>query len=139
VSVSHLTRFAPRSERLCALCGKLLCRAARGNLTFVKTLGLDGYTSTEARMTDRKASFAKRQRELEQKERAAQRLQRKSDRKARAAASAANPDPNADPDIDPDLVGIVAGPQPRPDDDVPADVLDGGDDAVPSDDSASPS
>ena len=92
-------------------------------------------------MTDRKASFAKRQRELEQKERAAQRLQRKSDRKARAAASAANPgDPNADPDIDPDLVGIVAGPQPRDeDDDAPADVTDAADDAVPSDDSASPS
>ncbi len=93
-------------------------------------------------MTDRKASFAKRQRELEQKERAAQRLQRKSDRKARQTATASNPgDPNADPDIDPDLAGIVAGPQPREDEEdaPPADVVDPAESANPKDDSASPS
>lgn len=87
-------------------------------------------------MTDRKASFAKRQRELEQKDRATQRLKQKKER----AAAAANRqrDPNADPDIDPDLIGIIAGPQPRlDDDDVPAGV-DGAADLVPHDDSASP-
>ena len=65
-------------------------------------------------MTDRKATFAKRQRELEQKDRAAQRLLRKADRKVQAAARAAIP---GDPDVDPDLAGIVAGPQPRLDED----------------------
>ena len=92
---------------------------------------LASYTPT--RMTDRKATFAKRQRELEQKQRATQRLQRKAERKASASANPA--DPNADPDIDPDLIGIVAGPQPRPDDDAPAEVTDLGTSLVPSDDS----
>ena len=51
---------------------------------------------------------------LEQKDRAAQRLVRKADRKTQAAARAAIP---GDPDVDPDLAGIVAGPQPRPEED----------------------
>lgn len=84
-------------------------------------------------MTDRKASFAKRQRELEQKQRVADRLQRKSERKARSAAS--KDDPNADPDADPDLAGIVPGPQPREDDDGAFAVTEPAENAVPSDDS----
>lgn len=70
------------------------------------------------------ASFDKRRRELERKEQAARRLQKKTDRKAQAAAAAASGIPSADPDVDPDLVGMVAGPQPRPDDDEFADVTD---------------
>ncbi len=65
-------------------------------------------------MADRKASFAKRQRELDQKERAAQRSALKKERTASNAAR--QRDPNADPNVDPDLVGIVPGPQPRDDD-----------------------
>ena len=81
-------------------------------------------------MTDRKASFAKRQRELEQKERAAQRLAKRNERRARAA-NASTPDPNADPDIDPDLVGIVPGPQANP-----YDQMLGEEPAAPGDDDA---
>lgn len=65
-------------------------------------------------MADRKATFAKRQRELDQKDRVAERNRRKAERKA---ASAARPAP--EPGVDPDLVGIVAGPQPLPEDDGP--------------------
>ena len=50
-------------------------------------------------MSNRAATFAKRQREVEQKERAAQRIARKSERKTRADASprgAAGGDPDAE-------------------------------------------
>lgn len=70
-------------------------------------------------MTDRKASFAKRQRELEQKDRARQREQRRAERRAARENAPANA--SLDPDVDPDLAGIVPGPQPRLDDDAPAD------------------
>jgi hypothetical protein len=84
-------------------------------------------------MSNRAATFAKRQREVEQKERAAQRIARKSERKTRADASS-RVAAGGDPDVDPDLVGIVPGPQPRPDDDeVPAG-LSAAPEPVPSDD-----
>jgi hypothetical protein len=67
-------------------------------------------------MADRKATFAKRQREQDQKARAADRLRRKAERKAQASAKVATPTEDG---VDPDLVGIVAGPQPRLDDDTP--------------------
>lgn len=75
-----------------------------------------GSTSDEVHLmaTDRKASFAKRQRELEQKDRARQREQRRAERRANRENAATNT--NLDPDVDPDLIGIVPGPQPPPDD-----------------------
>jgi hypothetical protein len=69
-------------------------------------------------VADRKATFAKRQRELDQKEQARQREQRRLERKARSEAANASRT-TGDPDEDPDLAGIVPGPQPRPDDDHP--------------------
>ena len=58
-------------------------------------------------MTNRNAAFAKRQRELNQKEKHRAKEQRKNDRKVK--------DPNAPDDgIDPDIAGIVPGPQPKP-------------------------
>lgn len=72
-------------------------------------------------MSDRKAAFAKRQRELEQKEHRKQKAAKLADRRARAASGEAG----GDPDIDPDLIGIVPGPQPRPDDEAaPAEPVD---------------
>ncbi len=68
-------------------------------------------------MTDRKAAFAKRQRELDQKQHLAKKAARAAERKARSASGPGSDDP----DIDPDLIGIVPGPQPRPDDERPAD------------------
>lgn len=65
-------------------------------------------------MSDRKATFAKRQREMDQKDRARQRLARRAERKEQKANSPTGPD---DPDVDPDLAGIVPGPQPLPYDD----------------------
>jgi hypothetical protein len=67
-------------------------------------------------MADRKATFAKRQREQDQKERVAERNRRKAERKAVAAA---RPEVTTEDGVDPDLIGIVPGPQPRPDDDTP--------------------
>ena len=69
-------------------------------------------------MTDRKAAFAKRQRELDQKEHRKQKAAKLAERRARAPSGEAG----GDPDIDPDLIGIVPGPQPRPaDDEAPLD------------------
>jgi hypothetical protein len=60
-------------------------------------------------MSNRVTTFAKRQREMEQKERAKERDQRRADRKARKGDGA--PTDGTDPDI----AGIVPGPQPRAD------------------------
>lgn len=62
-------------------------------------------------MSDRKATFAKRQREMDQKDRARQRLARRAERKEQKASGPSGP---LDPDVDPDLAGIVPGPQPLP-------------------------
>lgn len=64
-----------------------------------------------ARMTNRNATFAKRQREQAQKEKARLREQKKAERRAKAAMRVLA----SDDDVDPDLVGIVPGPQPRSD------------------------
>jgi len=57
-------------------------------------------------MTNRVATFAKRQRELEQKERAREREQRRADRRQRRE------DAPSDTGVDPDIAHIVPGPQP---------------------------
>lgn len=72
-------------------------------------------------MSDRKAAFAKRQRELEQKERTKLKAEKKAARRAQQAAGGA---PGSGDDIDPDLIGIVPGPQPRPEDDVPFELAE---------------
>jgi len=69
-------------------------------------------------VADRKATFAKRQRELDQKEQARAREQRRLERKARAEANASSR-ASGDPELDPDLAGIVPGPQPSAFDDAP--------------------
>ena len=68
-------------------------------------------------MADRKAAFAKRQRELDKKAHLKQKAEKLAERRARAASG----DTSIDPDIDPDLIGIVPGPQPRPDDEIAAE------------------
>jgi hypothetical protein len=57
-------------------------------------------------MSNRVTTFAKRQRELDQKERAKEREQRRADRRQRQKEG--QPDGGDDPDI----AGIVPGPQP---------------------------
>lgn len=63
-------------------------------------------------MSNRNATFAKRQREQNQKDKAQQKAARREERRSTKEARPAGED-----DIDPDLIGIVPGPQPRPDDD----------------------
>ena len=62
-------------------------------------------------MSNRNATFAKRQREQNQKDKAQQKAARREERKASKEPRAPGED-----DIDPDLVGIVPGPQPRDED-----------------------
>jgi len=57
-------------------------------------------------MSNRVTTFAKRQREQDQKERAKEREQRRVDRRARKTDGA------RDEGVDPDIAGIVPGPQP---------------------------
>ena len=61
-------------------------------------------------MSNRISTFAKRQREQEQKERVRERAQRREDRKARKGQS------TGEAGVDPDIAGIVPGPQ-KPNDD----------------------
>jgi hypothetical protein len=60
-------------------------------------------------MNHRTATFAKRQREQEQKERAREREQKRSERRARRNEAA------REDGHDPDIAGIVPGPQPSSD------------------------
>jgi hypothetical protein len=60
-------------------------------------------------MSNRSTSFAKRQREIAQKEKAQEKEQRRAEKRARAATGAAG-------DEDPDIAGIQPGPQPPRDD-----------------------
>jgi hypothetical protein len=62
-------------------------------------------------MNKRNMTFAKRQREQEQKDRARERAARRGDRKLRKAEGRV-----ADGAEDPDIAGIVPGPQPKADD-----------------------
>ena len=57
-------------------------------------------------MSNRVTTFAKRQREQEQKERSKEREQRRVDRRARRTEGA------REDGVDPDIAGIVPGPQP---------------------------
>jgi hypothetical protein len=61
-------------------------------------------------MSNRVTTFAKRQREQDQRERAKEREQRKSERRARRQ----EPKSGGEGD-DPDIAGIVPGPQPSSD------------------------
>ena len=63
----------------------------------------------EKAMSNRNLTFAKRQREQNQKERARQREQRKAERRARPDSPTA-----VEGGEDPDIAGIVHGPQPIP-------------------------
>jgi hypothetical protein len=65
-------------------------------------------------MSNRNATFAKRQREQTQKEKARLREQRRTERLATKKTSVVGED-----GVDPDIAGIVPGPQPIPDDDAP--------------------
>jgi hypothetical protein len=62
-------------------------------------------------MSNRNATFAKRQREQNQKERARQREQRRAERRSRIDS---DPGVAVQPGEDPDIAGIVPGPQPLP-------------------------
>ena len=62
-------------------------------------------------MANRNATFAKRQRELAQKDKVRQREQRKAQRRANATQVVTQDGE------DPDIAGIVPGPQPRPEED----------------------
>jgi len=57
-------------------------------------------------MTNRVTTFAKRQRELDQKERAREREQRRADRRLRRQQTP------PEGQLDPDIADIVPGPQP---------------------------
>jgi hypothetical protein len=61
-------------------------------------------------MSNRSATFAKRQREQNLKDKARQREERRVERKSKKEDG-----PPVEDGVDPDLAGIVAGPQPRPD------------------------
>jgi hypothetical protein len=61
-------------------------------------------------MNKRNMTFAKRQREQEQKDRVREREARRGDRKLRKATGRAG-----EGEEDPDIAGIVPGPQPKPD------------------------
>ena len=65
-------------------------------------------------MSNRNATFAKRQREQTQKEKARLREQRRTERLA-----GKKPHVRGEDGVDPDIAGIVPGPQPIPDEDVP--------------------
>jgi hypothetical protein len=69
-------------------------------------------------MSNRNATFAKRQREQNQKDKASQKAARREERRTTKEPRAPGED-----DIDPDLVGIVPGPQPRDEDDAPPEDL----------------
>ncbi len=58
-------------------------------------------------MSNRVTTFAKRQREQDQKERAKERAQKRTDRRARKTEGG-----TAEDGVDPDIAGIVPGPQP---------------------------
>ena len=64
-------------------------------------------------MSNRNATFAKRQREMNQKEKARQKEQRKNERKGKEGA------PVSEDGVDPDIAGIIPGPQPKPEEDDP--------------------
>jgi hypothetical protein len=68
-------------------------------------------------MSNRNATFAKRQREQTQKEKARLREQRRVERLA--TKKAAGPDAPAEDGVDPDIAGIIPGPQPRAEEDLP--------------------
>jgi hypothetical protein len=68
-------------------------------------------------MSNRNATFAKRQREQTQKEKARLREQRRTERLA--SKNAAGPAAPAEDGVDPDIAGIIPGPQPREDDETP--------------------
>lgn len=59
-------------------------------------------------MSNRNIAFAKRQREMKQKERAKEKEQKKAERRAKAAT----PGGDKSGEEDPDIAGIVPGPQP---------------------------
>ncbi len=59
-------------------------------------------------MSNRSATFAKRQREQNLKDKARQREERRVERKTKKEDG-----PPTEDGVDPDLAGIVAGPQPR--------------------------
>jgi hypothetical protein len=61
-------------------------------------------------MSNRNLTFAKRQREQNQKDRAREREARRAERKAKKATPRVGDDGE-----DPDIAGIVPGPQPPPD------------------------
>ena len=62
-------------------------------------------------MTNRNATFAKRQREMKQQEKARNKEQRKAER------NKVKPDGTPVEDgVDPDIAGIIPGPQPKPED-----------------------
>jgi hypothetical protein len=63
-------------------------------------------------MSNRNMTFAKRQREQNQKDRVREREARRAERKNRK-----DDDPNTPPGEDPDIAGIIPGPQPRIDED----------------------
>jgi hypothetical protein len=83
-------------------------------------------------MSNRNATFAKRQREQNQKEKA----QAKAARRVERQGATKEPRAPGEDDIDPDLIGIVPGPQPRAEDDAPPEDLSVS--LVPSPDQDSP-
>jgi hypothetical protein len=73
-------------------------------------------------MSNRNATFAKRQREQNQKDKASQKAARREERRTEKVPRAPG-EAGGDDDIDPDLVGIVPGPQPRDEDEAPPEDL----------------
>ena len=65
-------------------------------------------------MSNRNTTFAKRQREQSQKDRAREREARRAERRSRKSE---NPGREGEGGEDPDIAGIVPGPQPKPDED----------------------
>jgi len=68
-------------------------------------------------MSNRNATFAKRQREQNQKDKASQKAVRREERR-----TTKEPRAPGEEDIDPDLAGIVAGPQAGQEDGPPEDL-----------------
>jgi hypothetical protein len=79
--------------------------------TVKELLGVAGNRIERAPLNNRNATFAKRQRELKQQEKAREKEQRKAERNKTRPVGA------ADDGVDPDIAGIVPGPQPRPEED----------------------
>lgn len=65
-------------------------------------------------MSNRNATFAKRQREQALKEKARMREQRRTERLADKKSAVPGED-----GVDPDIAGIIPGPQPRAEDELP--------------------